>query len=90
MSPDYFTALFTYFSDRVAGLRASSDDGAYSFMQTGVLREVRVPLPPIDQQEVYATFIGMVRKNQANRGRALGESDVLFNSLVRRAFRGEL
>ncbi len=90
LSPDYFTALFTYFADRVAGLRASSDDGAYSFMQTGVLKEVRVPFPPIDRQNAFAKFIEKVRENQANRQRATEESDNLFAALVQRAFRGEL
>lgn len=90
LSPDYFTALFTYFADRVAGLRASSDDGAYSFMQTGVLKEVRVPLPPIQMQEVYATCVATVRKNQETRQAAASDADRLFGSLVQRAFRGEL
>jgi type I restriction enzyme S subunit len=88
--PDYFTALFTYFADRVAGLRASSDDGAYSFMQTGVLRHVRVPLPPVEKQRAYERFVELARRNQTRRKEGLEASDLLFHSLVSRAFRGEL
>jgi type I restriction enzyme S subunit len=90
IAPDYFTALFTYFADRVAGLRASSDDGAYSFLQTGVLRHVRVPLPPIEKQRAYAEFVEVTRRNQTRRNAGLQASDLLFYSLVQRAFRGEL
>ena len=46
ISADYFAALFSYFSDRLAGLRASSDESAYSIMQTGVMRDVVYPYPP--------------------------------------------
>ncbi len=35
-----------YFPNRVGSLRASSDDDAYSFMKTGVLTKLNIPVPP--------------------------------------------
>jgi hypothetical protein len=53
MIAEYMTALFTYFSNRMGALKANAKEDAYSFMKTGVLKELVVPIPDIDTQRQY-------------------------------------
>lgn len=54
------------------------------------VRQVRALLPPISKQRVFATRTEKIRRLLANRIRAQEIADRLLNSVVQRAFRGEL
>jgi type I restriction enzyme S subunit len=88
--PEYVTAIFTYFPTRVGGLRASSDEGGYSFMKTSTLATLPVPLPPVTLQRKYEDLVARHDRMQSRQLDLISESDVLFNALVQRAFRGQL
>jgi type I restriction enzyme, S subunit len=90
MLPEYLTSLFSYLSDRLRGLRASSDENAYSFMNTTILKGVEVPLPSPGTQSAYIDFLNKIRLHQDKIGNSSAISEHLFSSLVQRAFRGEL
>lgn len=88
--PEYLSTLLTYFSDRIGDLRASSDQDAYSFMKTGVLTRLRIPLPDLPRQQRFATALVHVGTTADRHTAAQDETENLFHSLVQRAFRGEL
>lgn len=90
MLPEYMAGLFTFFSGRLAGLKANGKDDAYSFMKTGVLREITVPLPPIAQQRRYREASDRISAATRRLEHSSKESQQLFGALSQRAFRGEL
>lgn len=89
--PEYLISLFTYFPERVGrGLRSSSDEDAYSFMKTSVLTTIPIPYPGMDLQRRYVKFLDKIESLRLRTQGSLSETNGLFNSLVSRAFRGEL
>ncbi len=88
--PEYVSSLFTYFGDRVGKLRAASDEGAYSFVQTGTLKSLTIPLPPIALQRKFAERLKYARDLGASQAESRQRLNDLFQSLLYRAFRGNL
>ena len=87
--PIYFVLLMEYFGDRVGRMR-TGPDGAFTHMNTGVLNNLEFPLPPIAKQRTFAKYLSSI-ENQKNKARySLVKSEALFNSLLQRAFKGEL
>ncbi len=58
---------------------------------TGVqLKRLRVPLPPLPLQKQFAAAVGEIRAMQEQQAASRRRLDDLFQSLLHRAFRGEL
>jgi len=55
-----------------------------------ILRELIVPLPPVELQNQFAERIQLIEAQQQQAKASLEKSEVLFNSLLQRAFTGEL
>ncbi|WLD14366.1 restriction endonuclease subunit S [Planctellipticum variicoloris] len=88
--PEYVAALFTFFPDRVARLRANAKPDAYSFMKTGELRDTSIQLPSFEKQKQFRavkSFTGGTKQKMVD---GLDAANRAFDSLVYRAFRGEL
>jgi type I restriction enzyme, S subunit len=56
----------------------------------GRLRELAVPCPPLSDQHKFADLVEKVESLRAKQRKSEKELDNLFNSLMQRAFRGEL
>jgi type I restriction enzyme S subunit len=54
------------------------------------VRNLKIPLPPLDLQREFARRVAVVEKLKTAQRAALAELDALFASLQHRAFRGEL
>lgn len=54
------------------------------------LRDLHIPAPPIHLQNVFASNVDQIQQVRCQSEYATTESRELFNSLVQRAFRGEL
>jgi type I restriction enzyme S subunit len=54
------------------------------------LRTALIPLPPQDLQRTFAARVGEIRELQAAQAASRKRLDGLFQSLLHRAFRGEL
>jgi type I restriction enzyme S subunit len=89
VTPEYIAALLNQPStarmarDKIVGqtrLRISM----------GRLRELRVPVPPVQLQKEFATQIAATERLEAALRRSLARLGALFASLQHRAFRGEL
>ena len=90
IASDYFTSLFSYFPESVNQLRASTDKGAYSFMNTTVIKSFQIPLPPVTLQNEFAAHmmeVGVLSKKQSESHTQLNN---LFQLLLQRAFSGDL
>jgi type I restriction enzyme S subunit len=83
--PIYFVALMTWFAPRVARLKRGQED-AYTFMSTGSLGELQIPLPPFPLQQKFAALVERVEHLRAVQREALRQAEHLFASLLDRAF----
>ena len=90
MFPVYFVCLYTFCGDRLPGLRASGDEGSYSFLNTTRLKSLVVPLPPLDLQHRFAAIVQSLEQQRTRQRAHLAELDTLLASLQSRAFRGDL
>lgn len=85
--PEFFATLMTHFGAKVGRLRASADESAYSFMNTTILKALRIYLPPIKLQEEFAARVSEIRAMQAEQSASRHRLDDLFQSLLHRAFK---
>ena len=87
--PLYFVSLMTYCKGRAGRLKTGSD-GAFTHMNTGVLDTLTFPYPPLHIQNNFATI---VQKTESLKEKMLVQSEELetqFQSLMQKAFKGEL
>ena len=56
----------------------------------GVLRNLEIPIPPLDLQHRFASIVESVEEQKSAHRNHLEELDTLFASLQQRAFSGEL
>jgi type I restriction enzyme S subunit len=87
LDPTYFVALMTYCGGRMGILRAGAD-GSYSFMNTGILRDLRVPFPSQDGQARWRHLVVTMRSGMSRLLLNYATLEALSNSLLRSAFRG--
>lgn len=69
---------------------AGGSAGSMPNISKGRLRDLVVPIPPVQAQHEYASKIAHVSEQRKRVERALDRDDELFASLQSRAFRGEL
>jgi len=89
IEPIFFTSLMTYFKGRVGRLKTGSD-GAYTFMNTGALNELKIHLPPIELQKEFSKIVEKTKKMKNNQANSAKEINNFFNSLMHRSFQGDL
>ncbi len=87
--PMYFVLLMNYFKDRISRLKTGSES-AFTHMNTGVLNEIILPLPLITLQNQFAERVAVIESQKQQAQEALTKSEDLFQSLLQRAFKGEL
>lgn len=59
-------------------------------ISNGDIKQLRVPLPPLDLQRRFATIVESVKQQKARLRAHLAELDILLASLQQRAFNGDL
>jgi len=85
----YFTSLMTYFKCKIGRLK-TGEDGAYTFMNTGILNDLRIPLPPFELQRSFTKIVEQVEKIKKPQQQSALEINNLFDALVQKTFSGEL
>lgn len=73
-----------------ATLHRVAHGGTMGILNAGLLKALKVILPPLSAQQTFAARITAVDRLKAAHCAALTELDALFASLQHRAFRGEL
>lgn len=86
--PVYFTVLMTFFAAQVGRLKRGQED-AYTFMNTGRLAELKIPLPPLAMQSRFAVLVDRHEQLRASQREALRQAEHFFQSLLHRAFAPE-
>ena len=88
--PEYLHASFLMHPEVLKQLGVRTKGAVMPGLNMGIIKSLKVPIPPIDRQ---LTFKNIVQKNEANKRNAeasVSSLDQLFGSLQRRAFAGEL
>lgn len=88
--PEYFTTLFTYFQERVGNLRASGEESSYSFLNPRVLKATLIPVPTLALQKEFVAITFEIRSEEQQQNILSEKSKELYQSLLSRAFTGEL
>jgi len=78
-----------YFRNKVGRLKTGSE-GSLTHMNTGVLDNLKFPLPPIALQNEFAAIVEKVEVLKTKYTESLAELENLYGSLSQRAFKGEL
>lgn len=89
LDPLYFVCLMTYFKTRLKRLKVG-DDGSFSHMNTGILDQLEFPYPPVEEQQKYIHFRSKLDDEIEKLTSLKAEHECNFNSLMQRAFKGEL
>lgn len=71
-------------------LEALAPQLAQKNINLAILRELPIPLPPLDMQVEYVRRVEQIRSIQSQATRALATAEVTVQSLLHRAFAGEL
>lgn len=88
--PEFALEVFLYYLHKGQFARISSKTSNVAHLGAGRFAEMPFPLPPLEMQRDYATRRQTIHKLvERRREQAQGTHD-LFDSLVHRAFRGEL
>lgn len=59
-------------------------------LNLGIIRELKIPVPPIEVQRMFNQTLGKLRTFESKVCQAEIDAEQLFNALVQRAFKGEL
>ncbi|MFT6472050.1 MAG: type I restriction enzyme S subunit [Neptuniibacter pectenicola] len=87
--PQYFISLMVYCKGRVGRLK-TGDDGAFSHMNTGILDKLFFPYPSIELQRDFLNKFNNIEALKVALNMHKQNLDNNFNSLMQRAFKGEL
>ena len=64
--------------------------GAQQFLSLTLLRRLKINLPPLELQNQFAERVKVIESQKAQAQASLAQAEDLFNSLLQRAFKGEL
>ncbi len=85
---------FLYYCIKSRGIQLKIDrmtkGATFREITLGRLRNIEIPLPPITLQNQFAEKISLIEKQKELAKQSLQESENLFNSLLQKAFKGEL
>lgn len=87
------TIYFKYFfqSESLKNkLSNNTHGGTMPILNVGIVRNIYIPLPPIELQNQFADFVTQVDKLKFEMEKSLKELEDNFNSLMQKAFKGEL
>lgn len=71
-------------------LKTQSRGGTMDIINVGIIKKVKIPLPSISLQNQFAERVQAIEEQKAQAKASLEKAENLFNSLLQRAFKGEL
>ena len=85
VNPHYFQHYFQ--SDSLKrSLADNTHGGTMDILNLGIVRKLKMPLPPIELQNEFVAFVSQVDKSKDAVKRALDEAQLLFDSLMQQYF----
>lgn len=89
VKPEYIQEYF-YWMSKLGGLLSSVSEVTFSHLTAAKMAELKVPVPPIELQEGYIQKISVINESLKNIEESEAAYEQNFNSLMQRAFKGEL
>ena len=89
VTPRYLLALLVSMHDKILSIASTAAHGTKR-IETGDLCNLRVPIPPMRVQQKYCDIEANLRKQAQQANDAASHYEFLFQSLMQRAFNGEL
>ena len=87
ISVAYFHEFLKMKSNEIRNMAAGAAQPNVSLKE---IEEIRMPIPPMNLQGQFALAIGSLKLQKQQAEEALVKAEELFNSLLQRAFKGEL
>jgi type I restriction enzyme, S subunit len=87
--PDFLKTLLQSQGVEVQ-LKNFSRGGTMDIINVGIIKKVKIPLPPIDLQNQFAEHEEKIEQQKKQAQANLEKSNQLFNALLQKAFTGEL
>ncbi len=88
---DSYYLLYALLSDRVKkSIGIQSTGSTVTGIRSRELKQIKIPLPPLLLQQKFSKIVEQVEKMKGNVKKTNSNSENLFNSLMQKAFRGEL
>ena len=81
---------YLYWMAKLGGLSASVSEVTFSHLTAEKLAKLSIPVPPMKLQKKFVQIVNAVTQNMSDCLAERGYYDELFNSLMQRAFKGEL
>jgi len=89
MNPTFFKFLFNLPIIKTE-LENISHGGTMDILNVGIIKKIDFPLPSIELQQKFASIVEQVEKLKEKQKQSKEQIDEIFNSLMRKAFKGEL
>jgi type I restriction enzyme S subunit len=70
--------------------RNAAGSAIQNVASVGTLKKIIAPLPPLPLQQEFAKLVEEIEAEKARQAESKKKLDELFNSLLQRAFKGEL
>ena len=87
--PEYFVYMFKNIADN-GGLDEFKSAATISHLTGEKLKKMRMPIPSITLQNLFAERVAVIEAQKQQAQLELAKSEELFQSLLQRAFKGEL
>ena len=87
--PEYFVYMFKNIADN-GGLDEFKSAATISHLTGEKLKKMRMPIPSITLQNLFAERVAVIESQKQKAQLELAKSEELFQSLLQRAFKGEL
>lgn len=89
INPDFLYSIFK--EDLVQKqIKMSGNASAQQGLYTGKINEIKIPVPPIKIQNKFASMAQNIQLQKEQVKQQMQQSEALFQSLLQRAFNGEL
>jgi type I restriction enzyme S subunit len=88
--PDYLVIFLNSETGRKYFLKSGNTTSGLVTISTSVVKRCSIPLPPLSLQREFAERVGEARAIQSAQGRSAGRVEALYQSMLSRAFAGEL
>jgi type I restriction enzyme, S subunit len=88
--PEFLHACFLRHPSVLHQLGVRERGAIMGDLNMGLIKETKLPLPPLDLQRAFAARVAEIDKLKAHHRAHLAKLDTLFASLQHRAFRGKL
>ena len=85
VNPYYFKYFFQSDSLKRA-LADNTHGGTMDILNLGIVRKLRIPLPPIELQNKFVSFVFQIDTSKSVVQKALNEAQLLFDSLMQKYF----